>query len=65
MLLEKAIEIARNHHASCPITLKQYKVKMEGDLAVDENCYNRELSLSRSLDEVSVSLSQAEQAKNR
>jgi hypothetical protein len=50
-LLEKAIEISKKH-GSCPITLKQYKLKIDGDLALDDNYYNRELELSTDVTEV-------------
>lgn len=45
LLLDKAVQLSRRY-GSCRITLKQYKIKMEGDLLTDDNYYNRELSLT-------------------
>ncbi len=45
LLLEKAIEISRQYN-SCRIILKQYKIKVEGELQTDGNFYNRELDIS-------------------
>ena len=44
VLLDKAVQISRQY-GSCRITLKQYKIRMGGDLRTDDNYYNRELSL--------------------
>jgi len=43
-LLKAAIALSMDHGVS-GFTLKQYKVKMEGDLTIDDNYYNRELNL--------------------
>lgn len=48
-LLQKAVETSRRYD-SCPITLKQYKIKVDGDLLTDENYYNRELDLKKGTD---------------
>jgi serine/alanine adding enzyme len=45
LLLQKAIQISGKYN-DCVITLKQYKVKMPGELRLDENYYNRELALT-------------------
>lgn len=49
LLLAEALRMATKHDA-CRITLKQYKIKVEGDLLTDANFYNRELALSSDLD---------------
>ena len=51
MLLDKAIRMS-GEYGGCRITLKQYKIKVEGDLRIDDNYYNRELSLSKDVGEV-------------
>ncbi len=51
ILLEKAVELSKRYE-SCPITLKQYKYRVNGDLGLDENYYNRELDISRDLMEI-------------
>ncbi|MCC6152242.1 MAG: hypothetical protein IT367_00690 [Candidatus Hydrogenedentes bacterium] len=48
MLLEELTRL-RNRHGNCRATLKQYKVRVEGDLIVDTNYYNRELALQEDL----------------
>ena len=45
LLIGKAIELS-DKRGSCRITLKQYKIRMEGDFQTDDNYYNRELSLT-------------------
>ena len=44
-LLDKAVELSREY-GDLPITLKQYKIRVAGDLKTDENYFNRELSLT-------------------
>ena len=66
-LVERAIEVSRQE-GGLPITLKQYKVRMPGDLRTDENYFNRELSLQRDLNAVRQqvspeNLTRAEQAR--
>ncbi len=61
-LLEKAISISRGC-GSCPITLKQYKYKMEGDLTVDDNYFNRELNLTGSIDDLWFGLAERNRDK--
>jgi serine/alanine adding enzyme len=62
LLLDKAIELSKKYH-SCTIVLKQYKYKIEGDLAVDDNYYNKELDLSKNIEQVWAGL--AEKNKQR
>lgn len=57
LLLEKAMELSRLYN-SCPITLKQYKVRVERPLRTDGNYYNRELDLTRGMDELWNGLAQ-------
>ena len=45
LLLEKATQLSRRYD-SCRIILKQYKIKISGDMRIDDNYYNRELSLT-------------------
>lgn len=45
-LLEKAMELSAKHNG-CPVTLKQYKVKLDGPLRTDGHFYNKELDLAR------------------
>jgi hypothetical protein len=56
LLLHNAIQLSRKY-GNCPITLKQYKIKMPGDLRVDENYYNRELTLTDDLDSLRATFS--------
>ena len=49
-LLKKAVDISKKH-GLCGIVLKQYKVKMKGDLLTDDNYFNRELSLTQDLNQ--------------
>ena len=51
LLLQKAKELYERYHCS-NITFKQYKTKINSDLRIDDNFYNRELDLSKSLDEM-------------
>ncbi len=62
LLLDKAIEISREHN-SCRITLKQYKVRIDGDLRTDENYYNRELGLSENIAEAWDKISEINRGK--
>ncbi len=55
-LLDSAIELSQKHN-SCRIVLKQYKVKMPGDLTSDENYYNRELTLSQDIEKLKTEIS--------
>jgi hypothetical protein len=48
-LLQRAIQLSAEV-GGAPITLKQYKHKVAGDLGADEHFYNRELSLSPDTD---------------
>lgn len=50
-LLNKAIEVSKTYN-SCRIILKQYKIKVPGELQVDENYYNRELDISKDISEI-------------
>lgn len=50
-LLEAAIRLGTEHGIP-GFTLKQYKVRMEGDLTTDDNYYNRELTLEEGPDAV-------------
>ena len=49
LLLTKAIELYHSLHCN-NIILKQYKTKVNGNLRVDENFYNRELDLTQGVD---------------
>jgi hypothetical protein len=51
LLFERAVELS-HQMGSIPVTLKQYKVKVDGDLTTDASYYNRELSLSPNIDDV-------------
>lgn len=51
ILLQAALEKGEENGVK-NLTLKQYKVKVEGDLSSDENYFNRELSLEGGPDEV-------------
>ncbi|MCA9102236.1 MAG: hypothetical protein KDA63_13830 [Planctomycetales bacterium] len=51
LLLDRAIVLSKEM-GGLPITLKQYGVKLAGDLTTDGSYYNRELSLSAGLDDV-------------
>jgi len=51
LLLDEAVRLSRQY-GSCRITLKQYKIRMEGDLSIDDNYYNRELSLTKDIGEL-------------
>ncbi|UCF30256.1 MAG: hypothetical protein JSV26_09320 [bacterium] len=57
-LLRKAIDLATECSAT-EVALKQYKVKVKGELKVDENYFNRELTLSAGIDDVWKHLSEA------
>ena len=61
-LLNKAIAIAHQLNIS-KVILKQYKLKLSGLLSTDENYYNRELTLSRDLDQIWKSISPFNQAR--
>ena len=62
LLIEKAVQLSRQY-GGCRITLKQYKIKIGGDLRVDDNYYNRELSLTKDLDELWKSISEQNREK--
>jgi hypothetical protein len=62
ILLDKAIEISHRYN-SCKITLKQYKLKIEEKLLIDDNYYNRELSLTPDIDKLWESISTGNQEK--
>lgn len=62
LLIDKAAQLSLRH-GSCRITLKQYKIKIEGDLRVDDNYYNRELALTRDIDEVWRGISEQNREK--
>jgi hypothetical protein len=51
LLLDEAIAMSEkeNNHS---ITFKQYKVKIEQDLRMDDSYYNRELDLTKPIDEI-------------
>ena len=61
-LLNKAISLSRELNIP-KVTLKQYKLKLEGQLVTDENYYNRELTLSPDLDKVRHNLSKLNREK--
>lgn len=61
-LLNKAIEISQRLKIS-QITLKQYKLRLNGPLLTDDNYYNRELTLSADVDQVWQSISQFNQSQ--
>ncbi len=48
-LLEVAISISKER-GNLPLTLKQYKIRIPGDLKTDENYFNKELALTSDLD---------------
>lgn len=58
MLLQKAIALCKLTN-STHIVLKQYKLKIGGELRTDEGYYNRELALSRNVDDVWKAISKA------
>lgn len=49
-LLERAVDLFREIQGMSGITLKQYKVRVPGDLRVDANFYNAELDLTSNID---------------
>jgi len=51
VLFEKAKEISKKHYGS-PITLKQYKIRIAGDMRIDDSYYNRELNLARNSSDI-------------
>lgn len=61
-LLKKAIELGEKLHIK-QLALRQYKVKISGDLRTDENYYNRELELSPDLDLVWQSITETNRQK--
>jgi hypothetical protein len=61
-LFEKAVKIAKKFN-SCPIVLKQYKVKIAGDLRNDRNYHNRELKLSDDIKKIWSNLSNINKEK--
>lgn len=61
-LLDRAIEISKQLKIS-RITLKQYKLKLSGPLSTDENYYNRELEMSRDIDQIWRSITETNRAK--
>lgn len=61
-LLAKAIDIARETNIH-KLTLKQYKVRIAGDLFTEEGYYNRELTLSPDINAVWNSISAENRAK--
>lgn len=62
LLLNRAIALARETK-SVEITLKQYRMKINGALRTDEGYYNRELTLSKDIDQVWNSMSETNRAK--
>lgn len=50
-LLQRAVEMSEEM-GSIPITLKQYKEKVDGDFTTDESYYNRELTLTPDIDDL-------------
>jgi hypothetical protein len=61
-LLKRAIDIYEEQQCNS-ITLKQYKIRIMGDLKTDENYYNRELELSDNIDLLWSSISSFNQQK--
>jgi hypothetical protein len=57
LLMEKAIELSENYN-SCPVTLKQYKIKIDRQLRTDDNYYNRELDLAAGEDAIWAGLAE-------
>lgn len=55
ILLARALDLAKELKIG-RLVLKQYKVKIDGPLSTDDGYYNRELDISRNLDEVWQSL---------
>lgn len=55
-LLDKAIELSRQM-GSVPITLKQYRRRVAGNLRTDSGFYNRELDLTDGFDKIWTNLS--------
>ena len=62
LLLERAIDLSRQM-GSIPIILKQYKVRVDGDLITDAGYYNRELSLSPNIEDVWHQISEENQGQ--
>ena len=51
LLLEHAAGLSKKHN-NCGITLKQYKIRIDGDLRTDENFYNKELDLTAPIENI-------------
>ncbi|MCK9417941.1 MAG: hypothetical protein M0R70_01020 [Nitrospirae bacterium] len=51
VLFEKAKEISKKHNG-CPITLKQYKIRIAGDMRIDDSYYNRQLNVARNSSDI-------------
>jgi hypothetical protein len=62
LLVEKAIELSKQYGSS-RITLKQYKTQMRGDMRIDNNYYNRELSLTADRAELWTRISEQNREK--
>jgi hypothetical protein len=60
--VEKAIKISKQHNDS-PLTLKQYKVKINCDLSVDASFHNKELNIARPRNEIWKELSAVNKQK--
>lgn len=62
LLTNKAVQMS-DHYGSCRITLKQYKKKIDGKFRIDDNYYNRELSLTTDTDKLWASISEQNREK--
>lgn len=61
-LLNKAIELSKRNNSN-RIILKQYKIKIKGNLATDESYYNRELRLSSTIEDIWGKISDVNKVK--
>ena len=62
VLLEKAICLCKHHNAQ-KLLLKQYSIKLPGDLGVEENYYSSELPLDNNIDILWNSISEYNRKK--
>ncbi len=62
LLLNKAIELAKGNNAA-HIALRQYKIKIQGELLTDDSYYNRELSLTDDIGQIWKSISETNRVR--
>ena len=62
LLLKRAIELGKETSAA-HIALRQYKIKIQGQLVTDDSYYNRELALTEDLGQIWKSISDTNRAK--